>query len=78
MTHIKRTLSRMRLEDHPSLFIHADDGLLDRAFGIEAHLISPEEAKKKWPLLSTNGLTGALWIPHDGVVGPPFSFSLWS
>lgn len=49
MTHIKRTLSRMR------------------AFGIEGHLISPEEAKKHWPLLSTEGITGALWIPHDGV-----------
>ncbi|ELR24134.1 dehydrogenase [Acanthamoeba castellanii str. Neff] len=49
MTHIKRTLSRMR------------------AFGIEGHLVSPEEAKKHWPLLSTEGITGALWIPHDGV-----------
>jgi len=39
-----------------------------RAFGIEAYEISPEEAKQRWPLLSTEGLTGALWIPHDGVV----------
>ena len=39
-------------------------------FGVEAHLINPEEALKKWPLLRVDDVLGAAWLPHDGKVIP--------
>jgi 4-methylaminobutanoate oxidase (formaldehyde-forming) len=39
-------------------------------FGVEAHLISPEAAFEKWPLLRIDDLLGAAWLPHDGKVIP--------
>ena len=35
-------------------------------FGVEAHLISPETAFDKWPLLRVDDVIGAAWLPHDG------------
>ncbi|MBL8702572.1 MAG: FAD-dependent oxidoreductase [Alphaproteobacteria bacterium] len=43
---------------------------LARGFGVEMHLISPEEAGRKWPLLRIDDLQGAIWIPHDGKANP--------
>src|ERR1043165_8246358 len=39
-------------------------------FGVEAHLISPEAALEKWPLLRVDDTLGAAWLPHDGKVMP--------
>ena len=39
-------------------------------FGVEAHLISAREAGDKWPLLRTDDLIGAAWLPHDGKLIP--------
>ena len=39
-------------------------------FGVEAHLISATEAGSKWPLLRTDDLVGAAWLPHDGKLIP--------
>jgi len=39
-------------------------------FGVEVQLISPEAAREKWPLLRTDDLLGAAWLPHDGKVNP--------
>jgi sarcosine dehydrogenase len=39
-------------------------------FGVEAHLISAEAGKEKWPLLRVDDLLGAAWLPHDGKVIP--------
>src|SRR5213594_3002474 len=39
--------------------------------GLEAHLISPREAKEMFPLLSLDGVEGALWVPHDGSATAP-------
>jgi heterotetrameric sarcosine oxidase gamma subunit len=39
-------------------------------FGVEAHLISPEAAFDKWPLLRIDDVLGAAWLPHDGKVIP--------
>ena len=39
-------------------------------FGVEAHLISPETAVEKWPLLRVDDVLGAAWLPHDGKVIP--------
>lgn len=35
-------------------------------FDVEAHLISAEEARAKWPLAQTSDILGAAWLPHDG------------
>lgn len=41
-----------------------------RVFGVEAHLISPAEAGERWPLVRTDDLLGAVWVPQDGRVIP--------
>jgi sarcosine dehydrogenase len=41
-----------------------------RGFGIEAHVIGLEEAKRRYPLLRTDDLVGAVWIPSDGKGNP--------
>jgi 4-methylaminobutanoate oxidase (formaldehyde-forming) len=39
-------------------------------FGVEAHLISPQAALEKWPLLRVDDVLGAAWLPDDGKVIP--------
>jgi 4-methylaminobutanoate oxidase (formaldehyde-forming) len=41
-----------------------------RSFGIEFEFISPAEAGKIYPLLRTDDLAGAVWIPGDGKANP--------
>ena len=41
-----------------------------RGFDFELHLVSPEEARKLYPILDLDGLHGAAWIPSDGYVDP--------
>ena len=41
-----------------------------RSFGFEVHLISPAEARGLFPLLGTDGLRGATWVPSDGYADP--------
>ena len=41
-----------------------------RYFGVEAEIISPIEAKTKWPVMESSDLKGAAWLPHDGKVIP--------
>ncbi|WP_366554896.1 GcvT family protein [Aquibaculum sediminis] len=41
-----------------------------RSFGMEMHLISPEEVKRLWPLMDTSDLVGASWLPSDGQASP--------
>jgi glycine cleavage system T protein len=41
-----------------------------KSFGMEMHLISPEEVKKMWPLMETADLVGASWLPTDGQANP--------
>jgi glycine cleavage system aminomethyltransferase T/glycine/D-amino acid oxidase-like deaminating enzyme len=40
------------------------------SFGVEAEFITPREAGKLWPLMRTDDLTGAVWIPGDGKANP--------
>jgi 4-methylaminobutanoate oxidase (formaldehyde-forming) len=40
------------------------------AYGIEAHVISREEAGRRYPLMRTDDLVGAVWIPGDGKANP--------
>jgi glycine cleavage system aminomethyltransferase T/glycine/D-amino acid oxidase-like deaminating enzyme len=35
-------------------------------FDVDVHLISPQEAQDKWPLVQVEDILGAAWLPHDG------------
>ena len=41
-----------------------------RSFGVEMHEIGLGEAKQLWPMLSTEGLVGAVHVPKDGETEP--------
>ena len=41
-----------------------------KSFGIEAHIISPEEAKSIYPAIDATRLVGAIFIPQDGQTNP--------
>lgn len=43
---------------------------LGKVFGVEAHMISPEEAVKHFPLLNSKAIVGAAFIPGDGTINP--------
>jgi 4-methylaminobutanoate oxidase (formaldehyde-forming) len=41
-----------------------------RCFGLEANILTPEQAKEFWPLMSTDGVLGAVHLPKDGQTNP--------
>ena len=41
-----------------------------RSFGVEVDVITPREAGRRWPLLRTDDLVGAVWLPRDGRTNP--------
>ncbi len=41
-----------------------------KTFGLPLELISAEEAREKFPLISTEGVLGAAWLPTDGYIDP--------
>ncbi|HYB40831.1 MAG TPA: FAD-dependent oxidoreductase, partial [Candidatus Methylomirabilis sp.] len=41
-----------------------------RGFGVEAEQIGLDEAARRWPLMRTDDLTGAVWLPGDGKGNP--------
>src|SRR5690625_2125561 len=41
-----------------------------RSFGMEMHLLSPEETRELCPLLDVSDLVGASWLPTDGQANP--------
>jgi 4-methylaminobutanoate oxidase (formaldehyde-forming) len=41
-----------------------------KCFGVEVEVISPREAGRLWPLMRTDDLAGAAWIPRDGRTNP--------
>ena len=41
-----------------------------KTFGLPLELISAEEAKEMFPLMSTDGVLGAAWLPTDGYIDP--------
>ncbi len=40
------------------------------SFGMDMHLVSPEEVKNMWPLMKVDDLVGASWLPTDGQASP--------
>jgi 4-methylaminobutanoate oxidase (formaldehyde-forming) len=43
---------------------------LARSFGVEVELITPREAGELYPVMRTDDLQGAIWIPGDGKANP--------
>ncbi len=43
---------------------------LAKAFGIESHVLGPEETKKIYPHLNVDGLYGSVYSPRDGTIDP--------
>ncbi|MFQ5812457.1 MAG: NAD(P)/FAD-dependent oxidoreductase, partial [Anaerolineae bacterium] len=43
---------------------------LSRSFGLPLELISPQEAQDLFPLMSTDGVLGAVYLPTDGFIDP--------
>ncbi len=41
-----------------------------RSFGFELHLVTPQEARERFPLITLDGVVGAAWIPSDGHIDP--------
>jgi glycine cleavage system T protein len=41
-----------------------------RCFGVDVEVITPAEAGHRWPLMRTDDLVGALWLPRDGRTNP--------
>ncbi|MFL5708828.1 MAG: FAD-dependent oxidoreductase [Chloroflexota bacterium] len=41
-----------------------------KTFGLPLDLISPQEAQDRFPLMSTDGVLGAVWLPTDGWLDP--------
>ena len=40
------------------------------AFGLDCEMLTPAEAGERYPLLRTDDLAGAIWLPGDGTVNP--------
>jgi heterotetrameric sarcosine oxidase gamma subunit len=40
------------------------------AYGLDCELITPREAAALYPVMQTNDLAGALWLPGDGTANP--------
>src|SRR3982075_380463 len=40
------------------------------AIGLDVELVSPEEAARMMPAISTDSLYGAVWVPGDGALDP--------
>ncbi|MEI7742812.1 MAG: FAD-dependent oxidoreductase [Chloroflexota bacterium] len=41
-----------------------------RTFGLPIELIGPKEAQDRFPLMTTDGVRGAVWLPTDGWLDP--------
>ena len=62
------TLGVCRTKDR--LFETKKVASLAKSFGIEAHIISPAQAKEIYPPIDSNRLVGAIFIPNDGQTNP--------
>jgi glycine cleavage system T protein len=41
-----------------------------RSFGLEVQILTPGEARERWPLLAADDLVGAVFLPKDGRTNP--------
>lgn len=59
---VARTPERMQVLKKQQALAHG--------FGVECHLITPQEAGERVPILRTDDLQGAIWLPGDGKANP--------
>ncbi len=52
------------------LFETARNASVAKSFGLEAHMISPQEAKELYPAIDASIIEGAVFIPNDGQTNP--------
>ncbi|TIO12371.1 MAG: FAD-dependent oxidoreductase [Mesorhizobium sp.] len=62
------TLGVARTKDR--LFETARNASVAKSFGLEAHIISPREAKELYPAMDSSIIEGAVFIPKDGQTNP--------
>jgi glycine cleavage system T protein len=43
---------------------------MGRSFGLEVEILTPGEAQARWPLLASDDLEGAVYLPKDGQTNP--------
>jgi glycine cleavage system aminomethyltransferase T/glycine/D-amino acid oxidase-like deaminating enzyme len=61
----------LRLAKHEARFEELKRGVsMARNFGLEAHVLTPDEVKARYPLITTDDLAGGIWMPKDGQVNP--------
>lgn len=61
----------LSIATNPDRLIHVKrQEALAHAYGIEAHSISADEARERWPLMNADDVLGAVWSPDDGRVSP--------
>jgi len=41
-----------------------------KTFGLEVEIVGPEEIKRYWPLVNTEGVVGGVFLPKDGQCNP--------
>ncbi len=52
------------------LYETARNASVAKSFGLEAHMISPQEAKQLYPAIDASIIEGAVYIPNDGQTNP--------
>src|SRR5665809_32032 len=40
------------------------------AFQLECELLTPDQARERWPIMDIEDLVGAIWLPGDGKANP--------
>jgi len=40
------------------------------AYGLECALLTPDEARERWPVMQVEDLAGAIWLPGDATANP--------
>jgi len=50
--------------------VYRKQAAMARSFGVDVDIISPQRAGELYPILRTEDLQGALWIPGDGKANP--------
>ena len=56
--------NKERLDEYQRL------GTIAKAFGIDSHVLSPEDTKKVYPLMNVDDIYGTLYSPGDGTINP--------
>ena len=68
---IFETVGSLRFASSREQFLEQQRGVSRaRAIGLEVELVSPEDAARLMPAITTDSLFGAVWVPGDGALDP--------